>query len=290
MHLEQAVTLYDFERQPDAHRLTGHDPKVCCLGHLACVQWLSGHPEKARTSAEAALAWAEELSHPPTLALALTLAASVHALRREPGPIEQLAARALQLSAEYGLVFFATIASIQRGCALAAFGRGREAEELLQAGLRGYGATGAGTNEVAYRMFAVEAYLHVGGMDGANRELVAAFEAMERHGERHVEAELERLKGELMVRADQRRREEAEQCFRKALDVARRRHARSLGLRAALSLARLHGEGTRRSPGPWDDLQRAHGWFTEGFDAPDLAEAAALLGAGRGVVVASGDT
>jgi predicted ATPase len=287
-HLEQAIALYDLERQVDAHRLTGHDPKVCCLGHLACVQWLSGHPEQARRSAEAALGWAEALAHPPTLALALTLAASVHALRREPLPVEQLAARALAVSTEYGLVFFAALAAIQRGGALATLGRGTEADELLQGGLRGYCATGAGTNEVAYRMFAAEAYAHVDRLDDADRELAAAFAAMERHGERHVEAELERLKGELIVRRDRRRHEAAEQHFRKALDVARRHHARSLELRAALSLARLHGEGAKPYPAGLEELRRVHGGFTEGFDAPDLADAATLLGTPRGAV-ASGD-
>jgi predicted ATPase len=288
-HFEQAITLYDLERQLDAHRLSGHDPKVCCLGHLGCVQWLSGHPAQARSSAEATLAWAEELSHPPTVALALTLAASVHMLRREPRSVEELAARALAVSAEYGLVFFAALASIQRGCALAALDRGPEAEEQLQAGLIGYCATGAGTNVVAYRMLAAEAYVHVGRLDDAQRELVAAFEAMERHGERHVEAELERLKGELIVRRAPRRREEAEQCFRKALDVARRQQARSLELRAALSLARLHGAGAHGSNGALDELERVHRRFTEGFDTPDLAEAAALLRAGREAAVASNE-
>jgi predicted ATPase len=109
---------------------------------------------------------------------------------------------------------------------------------------------------------------------------------MERHGERHVEAELERLKGELILRRDGRRREEAEQCFRKALDVARRHHARSLELRAAIGLARLDGEGAPPSAGT-KELQGVHGWFTEGFDAPDLADAATLLGASRGSTLAA---
>ena len=279
MHLAQAIELYDVERRLDAHRLSGHDPKVCCLGHLACVQWLSGYPDQARSSVEAALAWAEALAHPPTVALALTMAAWVHALRREPRLVEELTTRASTVSAEYGLVFFAAIASIQRGWALAAFGRDAEAAELLHAGLHGYCATGAGTNEFAYRMLGVEAYARLDRMDDAQRELAAAFQAMERHGERHVEAELERLKGELAIRRDPRLREEAEQCFRKALEVARRQDARSFELRAAVSLARLHGEARRSEAGA--DLGRVHGWFTEGFDAPDLVEAAVLLGANR---------
>src|SRR5262249_9400725 len=111
--------------------------------------------------------------------------------------------------------------------ALAALGRGAEAAELLQAGLGGYCATGAGTNEVAYRLFAADSYLHLGRIEDAERELRAARDAMERHGERHMEADVERLEGELVVRRDPERRDEAERCFRKALDVARRQRATS---------------------------------------------------------------
>ena len=238
-HFEQAIALYDLERRPDAHRLSGHDPKVCCLGHLACVLWLNGHRAQARATADAAVAWADELAHPPTTALALTMAAWVQALGHAWGPVEEIAARASSLSAEYGLLFFATIAAILRGCALAWLDRGAEAEELLQAGLQGYAATGAGTNEAAYRMLAAEAYLRLDRPADAQRELAAGFDAIERYGERHVEAELLRLKGELVLREDPRRCDEAERHFHDAIDVARAQEAKSLELRATLGLARL---------------------------------------------------
>src|SRR5262249_55502895 len=143
-HFEQAIALYDLERRPAAHRLSGHDPKVCCLGHLACVLWLNGHPAEARTTADAAVTWADELAHPPSIALALTTAACVQALGHAWEAVDEIAMRASSLAAEYGLVFFAAIATIQRGCALAWLDRGAEAGELLQAGLQGYAATGAG--------------------------------------------------------------------------------------------------------------------------------------------------
>src|SRR5262249_1630333 len=133
---------------------------------------------------------------------------------------------------------------------------------------------------------AADAYVHVGRIDDAQRELVAAFDAMERHGERHVEAELHRLKGELCVRGDRSRRDDAERGFREALDVGRRQHAESVELRAALDLARLH-ERAARSAGAWDDLRRVHAWFTEGSDTPDLVEATALLDTSGDVATAS---
>src|SRR5262249_31541778 len=89
-HLERAIAPYDLEPRFDAHRLTGHDPKVCCLGHLACVLWLSGAPTRARACAETALGRARELSHPPTLALALTTAGWTYVLDRDPCRVEDL--------------------------------------------------------------------------------------------------------------------------------------------------------------------------------------------------------
>jgi len=285
-HLEQGIALYDLEPRPDAHRFSGHDPKVCCLGHLGRVLWLAGHPEQARSCAEAALGWAQGLSHPPTLALALTHAAWVHVLRGDHRRVDELASSALALASEYGLGYWTAIASVQRGWALAELGPESEAVDLLQSGIRSYCGMGAGTHEVAYRALAVQGYVRLARLGDARRELLDAFDAMERHGERYFEAELHRLGGELLVRWDHGRAvdpppddTEAELRFRQAIDIARRQQARSLELRAATSLSHLlRGQG--RHAEARDVLSGVHGWFTEGFDEPDLRQAAALLNAG----------
>jgi DNA-binding winged helix-turn-helix (wHTH) protein/predicted ATPase len=275
MHLEEAIGLYGGEPRPDAHRLSGHDPKVCCLGHLAGVLWVTGRPTRARSCAEEALAFAETLAHPPTLALALVMAAAVHVLRREPGRVEELTKRTLALASEYGFAFWAAIASVQRGWALAELGHGAEAVELLEGGIRTYCAIGAGAHEVDYRALAVDGYARVGRIDDAFRELGSAFAAMERNGERYFEAELHRMKGELLVRKDGARVAEAEKCFRAAIGVACRQQSKSLELRAAVSLSRLLRRQERHAESA-DALRAVYGWFTEGFDAPDLVEAASL--------------
>jgi predicted ATPase len=277
-HLEQAIALYGIEPQADAHRLSGHDPKVCCLGHLACVQWVTGRPTEARSSAEEALGFAETLAHPPTLALALVMAAAVHVLRREPRRVEELTSRTLAMAGEYGLAFWAAIASVQRGWALAELGHGREAVELLEGGIRHYCAIGAGAHEADYRTLAVHGYARIGRIDDAFRELGNAFDAMERNGERYFEAELHRMKGELLVRGNAGRAAlaEAEKCFRDAIGIASRQQSKSLELRAAISLGRCLREQERDAEGT-EILGRVYDSFTEGFDAPDLVEAATLL-------------
>ena len=283
-HLEQCISLYDRERPPDAHRFSGHDPKVCCLGHLGRVLWLAGHPEQARSCAEAALAWAQSLSHPPTLALALTHAAWVYVLRRDHRRVDELTRSVLALAGEYGLAYWSAIASVQRGWALAELAPGSGAIELLERGVRSYCGVGAGTHEAAYRALAVQGYIRVGRLDEAHHELSDAFDALERHGERYFEAELHRLKGELLVRRDGTMSPppdhgEAERRFLNAIDIARRQEARSLELRAAISLSHLLRDQERPAEAR-DVLCGVYGRFSEGFDAPDLREAAALLDVG----------
>jgi predicted ATPase len=190
------------------------------------------------------------------------------------------------LATEYGLAYWTAIASVQRGWALAELGPEPEAVDLLQSGIRSYCGMGAGTHEVAYRALAVQGYVRLGRLGDARRELLDAFDAMERHGERYFEAELHRLGGELLVRWDHGGAvgqppddPEAERRFRQAIDIARRQQARSLELRSATSLSHL-----LRSHGRHAEvravLSGVHGWFTEGFDTPDLRDAAALLEVG----------
>jgi DNA-binding winged helix-turn-helix (wHTH) protein/predicted ATPase len=276
--LERAVALYDLDPQTDAYRHSGHDPKVCCLGHLACVLWLGGHLEQARARAEATLALAETLAHPPSLALALSLATWLEVLARDPGRVDVLSARSLGLAREYGFTFYEAIASVHRGWALAQLGAGSDAAALLHRGIGTYVAIGAGTLEAGYRMLGADGYGRLGRFDEAEAELAKAFEALERHGERHLEAELHRTRGELLLaREPSAPVAEAEQAFRAAITVARRQNAASLELRAATDLVRL----LARSPAPRTEalaaLREAYDRFAEGIDTPDVREAAALL-------------
>jgi predicted ATPase len=97
-------------------------------------------------------------------------------------------------------------------------------------------------------------------------------------GERRWEAEVYRLKGELLLARSAEHDAEAETCFRQALAIARRQQAKSLELRAAMSLARLWQQQGKRGEA-YDLLAPIYGWFTEGFDTADLQEAKALLDA-----------
>jgi predicted ATPase len=130
-----------------------------------------------------------------------------------------------------------------------------------------------------------EGYGQVGATDEGLRVLAEALAAVQETGERVWEAELHRLKGELVMQArrqspepggDLSDAEEAQACLHQALAVARRQQARALELRAAMSLTRLWQQQGKRAEAH-QLLAEVYGWFTEGFDTADLREAKALL-------------
>jgi predicted ATPase len=123
-----------------------------------------------------------------------------------------------------------------------------------------------------------ETYRGAGLIDQALEAVSKGLARARETSARFNEAELFRLKGELLLARDGPDADDAERCFREAVDIARRQSAKSLELRAAMSLSRLlRRRGNReeaRRP-----LAEVYGWFTEGFDTADLKDARALLDA-----------
>jgi predicted ATPase len=148
----------------------------------------------------------------------------------------------------------------------------------MRQGLAAWRATGTKAWASLYLSVLADAYLETGQPEEAREALDDAFRAVQESDERMVEAELHRLRGELLVGQAEER--EAEASFRQAIEVARRQQARSWELRAAISLCRLwHRQG--KTEEACDRLNRTYGWFSEGFDTPDLREARALSASAR---------
>jgi tetratricopeptide (TPR) repeat protein len=137
-------------------------------------------------------------------------------------------------------------------------------------------ATGAELQRPYYLALLAEAYEKAGQADERLRVLAEALTAVHTTGERQHEAELYRLKGELLLQQDVLDEQEAESCFRQALDVARQQQAKAFELRAAMSLSRLWQQQGKRAE-VHALLAPIYGWFTEGFDTVDLQEAKVLL-------------
>jgi len=127
-----------------------------------------------------------------------------------------------------------------------------------------------------YLTFVATAFGRMRRFDEGLSTIDESFPFIERSGQRYYEAELHRLRGELLLGQNVSNAAEAEKSFRLALDIARRQQAKSWELRTATSLARLMRDTNRRDEAR-TILAEVYGWFTEGFDTPDLKDAKALL-------------
>jgi predicted ATPase len=275
-HLEQGVALYDPQQHRSHAFVYGQDPCVACQGYAAMPIWALGYPDQARQSTNEALTLAQELTHPFSLAFALTVAAVAHQFRREVQAVQERAEALMTLSTEQGFPYWLAYGTILRGWALTAQGEGAEGIAQMCQGLVAYRATGAEIHRPYFLGLLAEAYGKVGQPEEGLTVLVEALETVNKTEERNWEAELHRGKGELLLMQQGQKVGEAEECFRQALDTARRQQAKSFELRAALSLSRLWQQQGKQEEAH-QLLAEIYGWFIEGFDTADLKEAEILL-------------
>jgi len=238
--------------------------------------WLCGYPDQAVASIQAALALAQQLAHPLTLAIALNMAAILHHLCREALLTQARAEAGMTIATEQGFPVQMANATPLQGWALAACGRGTEGIMQIRQGLAASQAIGTVRDRPYHLALFAEVSAQVGQTTEGLEALAEALVTLPKSGARWWEAELYRLRGELLLQHAVAQPGEAEACFQQALAVARRQQAKSLELRAAMSLARLWQHQGKRTEAH-QLLAEVYGWFTEGFDTADLQEAKALL-------------
>lgn len=275
--LEEGIAIYDAKLVRSHAYTYGIDPGVVCLSYAALAWWFLGFADHALDRSQRALALAEELSHPHSRALALVWAAWLRQFRREVPSTQELAQAAIRLCSEHGYPLWRPMGAILHGWALSESGQKPE-ERIAQMrqGLADLRATGAGLWQPCFLALIAEACSKVNRIDEGLTVLDQALGVVRERAERFYEAELHRLRGELLLRCNPAEISASETCFQTAIAIARNQQARSLELRAATSLARLWIErGERRNA--QDLLTGIWGWFTEGFDTLDLKEAKSLL-------------
>jgi predicted ATPase/class 3 adenylate cyclase len=281
-HLEQAIVLYDPQNH---HRFSvgTTDPRVDCLSYAAWTLWFLGYPEQALKRSREAVALAKGLSHPFSLAYALICAALFHLSRREGQIAREQAEAVMALSTEQGFPFWLPQGTIAQGRALVEQGQVEEGIAQMRQGLAAYRAMGAETERIGFLLWLAAGHAQAGQVEEGLSALVEVLAFVDKTGVRYYEAELYRLKGELTLQQwkvesqkSKVKEQEAEECFLKAIEIAQRQQAKSLELRAAVSLARLwQRQGKHNAARTM--LSEIYNWFTEGFDTKDLQEAKALI-------------
>ena len=277
-HLEQGITLYDPQQYRSHAFLHGRDPGVDCLSYVAMVLWILGYPAQALRRSQDALTLAQALGHPYSLAQVLLWTAFLHQFRQERALSQDRAAELITLCTAQGFTQWLAAGTIHRGWALATQGQGAYGVAQIRQGLDAVHATGARVGQPYQLALLAEASWNIGQLDEGLQALAEAFAAVHSSGGYWYEAELYRLKGELLLAQENTRQTwvDTETCFHQALAVARRQQAKSFELRAAMSLARLWQQQGKQAEAH-ELLASIYGWFTEGFDTADLQEAKALL-------------
>ncbi len=292
---EKGIAFYDPKHHRSYTSRYGHDLNVARLSHSARILWLLGYPDQALKRVEEAMSFAEKLSHRPSKAFALFLASYIHECRGEWVVTQRRAEAAISISRELELANWPTWSSIMLGRALTEQGQAAEGIALILESLGALRSMGSEISRPHFLALLAESLSKEGRAEEALAALDEALVASGQSDERYYEAELHRLRGDLLLmkfaqidplrstrdisvsaEGDESLMVEAEASFRRAILIARLQRAKSLELRAVISLSRL-----LRKQGNQQEahlvLAEIYDWFIEGFETADLKAARALL-------------
>jgi predicted ATPase len=283
-YLERGISFHDPQRHNFLAFSHGADPGLVCMLYKAWTLWYLGYPDQALNTAKKALSLIEKLSHPHSLAFGLCYASEVHYYRREAQAVMEMVEKVIALSTEQGFPHWLAWGFSQRGWALVQLGQVEEGIAQLHQGLEACKSSGINARTAESRIFwwLADAYGKAGQIDEGLENVANVLASVNERGGCDAEAELYRLRGKLLIQKAETEKQkekieaEAEACFYKALEIARRQQAKSFELRTTLNLSRL-AQNQGRSEEARGLLKETYAWFTEGFDTLDLKEAKALL-------------
>ncbi len=276
-HLQRGIGFYDPNLHGSLIETHGIDPGIVCLSYLGFLLWFLGYPDQARRYSEQALSKAERIRHPFTLAFALAFRTYLCQHLRDVEGTRDHANRTMAVCSEHGFLFYKQQATMLRGWALAELGQIEDGLNQIRAGLDGYEAMDSWLASTWFRSLFANAYLRSGQPDAALRALDDALAIAERTGERFFMAEIYRLQGEVtLMQGGPGAAGEAEDCYRRSLEVSRKQKALSWELRTGVSLARLWRDIGKRQDAA-DLLAPIRGRFKEGFDTLDAKEATQIM-------------
>jgi serine phosphatase RsbU (regulator of sigma subunit) len=254
---------------------TGEDSGVTHRCYLALILWHVGYPDRALQLSQETIALARSLGHPFTMEYALHHAGWLRQHCQLGDEAQAAADEQIAIATEQGFVFWHATGTLYRAAGLLLQGNLAVGLPLLVAGLESYRATGAELALPYYLSLLGDGYTRAGRFEDAHRALAEGLDLADKNEDRFQEAELHRLLGELHL-AETDDQAAAEDCFRNAIQTARRQQSRAWELRATMSLARLWQRQDLRNEAH-DALAAVFGTYTEGFTTPDLVDAKTLL-------------
>jgi serine/threonine protein kinase/predicted ATPase len=287
-HFERSLALYDHQRHAAHAFLYG---AIVNRAHLGRLLAFLGYPAQGQAMTQEALSIAAKLRHPVGLCQALSPAIALAAFDRNVERVNELNEQILFHADEHGLPHYKTIGAIMRGWVSAMQGEAEQGSAEMLKGLAAFRNLETEQRRASYLVLMADSLLAAERVDDGLRALDDAIMTIGKTGEHFYEAELYRVKADLLLKcklqitdcvsSDSQSeypspQNEAEACYEKSIEIARRQRARAFELRAATGLARLWRQQGKACKAR-QLLAETYGWFTEGFDSPDLKDARALL-------------
>lgn len=279
-HMKRGSRIYDSSQHSRLVQAYGQDPGVLCLAYEAFSLGFLGYPDQALKRIREAATMARELAHPATLVTTSNVACWVYQLFRDAQSTLDHAEVAIFLSTDREFEFWRAMGEIMRGWALSEQGTIDDGIAHIRKGMSAFRATGGEIMLPYFMCLLAEAYGRLGLAKDGLCILSEAQASIQNSGELWCEAEIQRLKGELLLTepdiSNPQKTKEAEGCFCRAIETARAQNAKSLELKAAIALGGLFQRQGKRAQAR-DILAPVYGWFTEGFETTDLRQAKQLL-------------
>ena len=270
----EAVDLWPFGKARAEFLVYGEDSSVLCRAYGSWLLWFLGFPEESDTWIGQALADAQALAQPFISAMTLGLASALHVHRGEVLQALERADASWTLSTRHGFPQWTAYAQMCRGWARVALGEADAGIAEMEQGWAAWQSLGSQLAKVHATVRLAEACAKTARIAAGLDWLEVAEEHARTFQECFLEAELHRIRGELLLGRETPL--EAEACLRRSMEIARHQKAKSLELRAAMVLAQ-HWQRQGRRQEAYDLVAPIFGWFTQGFDTPDLQKARALL-------------
>jgi len=277
-HVQQGMGLYDADaHRHHATRFGGHDPGVCAYYNAAMVQWLFGYADQARASIQQSVRLAEQINHPLSQVLAHVYSAFIAQYCGDPKQVQRHTQKVLSISHSHGIApDCAAQAGVLDGWMETLSGNLSRGIRMIEQAVMSLRDTGVRTHELYLLSILADSYARAGRVQDGLRVITDALKAIDETGERTFDAEVHRLKGALLLMESENNLEQARNCFQQAIGLAKQQHAKSLELRATMSLCRAQHEhqGQQLTAQMLGPLYKS---FNEGRDTADLRAAATLL-------------
>jgi class 3 adenylate cyclase/tetratricopeptide (TPR) repeat protein len=277
-HFEDSIALSKSERKQSVYRLYMVEPQVASLLLLSWDLWFLGYPDQSLARVSEALALAQDLAQPYSIAFAHYMTSVVHLLRGDAARALKSAERSREMSLEQRFSLYTLLSTISRGRALGELGRVKEAVAELENGIAEGRRTGVGFMLPMMQSWLADAHAQAGDNHAAARIVEQMVREIGDTTGRAWEPELYRQRADLLLALDPSKIAEGESCLKKAIELARAQSSKSLELRASISLAMLWRKQNRIDEAR-ALIEPIYRWFEEGGDTEDVSRARDLVAA-----------